>query len=70
MSHETNAGKRDRRNFLKGLLAAGAALGTGAGLGGAAAMVAAPEEAPPTPRKRVGYRETEHVRTYYAKASL
>jgi hypothetical protein len=67
MIDETKAGKHDRRDFLKGLLAAGAALGTSAGLGGAAA---APEEAPPRPRKRLGYRETDHVRTYYAKASL
>ena len=52
-----------RREFLKTAgLAAGAAGVAGAALSGRSAEAAT---AQPTGRPRVGYRETEHVRTYY-----
>lgn len=56
-----------RRRFLMtfGVGAAGAAVVVPA-LAAPAALVTAPEAKPGTP----GYRETEHVRSYYASARL
>jgi len=65
---------QSRRDFLKEVLVAGGALGVG--LGSAVTLrvsgdaVSRGKDAKPGPAKRPGYRETEHVRTYYAKASL
>jgi transketolase N-terminal domain/subunit len=70
MSKTTEATKHSRRDFLKGFLLAGGALGTGVSLDVGAGTAAPLAQNKPTPAKRPGYRETEHVRTYYAKASL
>lgn len=64
MNNEQTESKRlDRRSLLKG---ASLALGAGVATATAKAAVAAPAEADkPSP---AGYRETEHVRTYYKSA--
>ena len=61
--------RQDRRGFLKQLLVAGGTLGSGLAIGADAQT--RPEASVPDdqPRDR-GYRETEHVRQYYAKAAL
>lgn len=63
--------RQDRRVFLKQLLVTGGALGSGLTLEASAepqSGEARPDDGTgPEPR---GYRETEHVRLYYAKASL
>ena len=57
-----------RRGFLAGVAVAGGAAATGAARAvGDEVVVPAPAEAPATPPSR-GYRETDHVRKYYAKA--
>ena len=57
-----------RRGFLAGAAVAGGAAATGAARAvGEVAAEAAPAEAPAAPEPR-GYRETDHVRKYYAKA--
>ncbi len=70
MRKTTEAAKQSRRDFLKGFLLAGGALGTGVNLDVAAETSVPGAQTKTTPAKRPGYRETEHVRTYYAKASL
>ncbi|MBI1202406.1 MAG: formate dehydrogenase [Rhodopseudomonas sp.] len=64
MNNEQAESKRlDRRSLLKG---ASFTLGAGVATATAKAAVAAPAE---TDQQRVtGYRETEHVRTYYKSA--
>ena len=57
-----------RRGFLAGAAVAGGAAATGAARAvGDAVAEPAPAPEAPTPGSR-GYRETEHVRKYYAKA--
>jgi hypothetical protein len=57
-----------RRRFLFAL-SAGSAVGAAAAVAGPA--IAAPAaEATPAQGKRAGYRETEHVRDYYATTRL
>lgn len=51
----------DRRRFLSG---AGLAIGAAGATAAASGTVAAPVEPAPT-EQHAGYRETEHVRTYY-----
>jgi nitrous oxide reductase len=63
---KSEAAKVDRRGFLK---QAGLVIGTA----GAAATVGganASAESEQTPSQAAGYRETEHVRTYYKLARL
>jgi hypothetical protein len=52
---------------LKTLVAAGGVTAL-AGMAGRAA--AAPAEAPRPEPKHTGYRETDHIRTYYSKARV
>lgn len=55
-----------RRGFLQGAVVA-----TGAAVGGGNALAAEPPEAVVTdaaPGTQAGYRETDHVRAYYAAA--
>jgi anaerobic selenocysteine-containing dehydrogenase len=69
MSKTTEALHEDRRDFLKGLLLAGGALGAGVGLETVPEAAVAPIQPQAKPARRLGYRETEYVRKYYAKAS-
>jgi hypothetical protein len=59
-----------RRELLRRALAAGGALGAGMALDAGAGVPDAEARAAPRAPKRPGYRETDHVREYYAKASL
>lgn len=59
---ETNT---QRRSLLKGVAVAGAVLGTGVTTTRALADTTVDHTAPVEPR---GYRETEHIRTYYRSA--
>ncbi|HSH43999.1 MAG TPA: twin-arginine translocation signal domain-containing protein [Arenicellales bacterium] len=67
MSHQKQSEKLSRRGFLKSAAVAGGAAGV-ATLG---SQVQAVEEQPSAERAEApskGYRETPHVREYYAKA--
>jgi nitrous oxide reductase len=55
-----------RRGFLQGSAIAGAAAATGAA--SADVLEAQPESTKPDTSKHAGYRVTDRVRTYYAKA--
>lgn len=59
MSENRQKAKADRRGFLK-------LMGVGALSGGAMlALDKSKAEASETPVKTTGYRETDHIRTYY-----
>ena len=64
MEDKSEGIQTDRRGFLRfaglGSIAGGAALATG--------VTPEPAEAAPLPPGAAGYRETEHVKTYYATA--
>lgn len=64
MKSQTAREKLDRRAFFK---KAGAAVGM-AGAGAMALSAGGRAKAAATPRKKTGYRETAHVRTYYELA--
>ena len=65
-----DATRRDsRRTFLK-YLAFGSAFGAGLSQQAGALTAHAPDRGERGPRVKQGYRETAHVREYYAKASL
>lgn len=54
-----------RRAFLKTLTAGGAVAGLAA-VTASQVMAASPESAqPPLPEEKDGYRETDHIRTFY-----
>lgn len=60
--------RRRRRAFLKGAAAAGGAVTVAAAAG---ALAAAPETAlPDADAATKGYRETDHVRSYYKTAAM
>ncbi len=73
MSNKTQRPRRDRRAFIKGVAAAGGATAV-AVAGGAAVANVLPDETPQAQAKagpeNKGYRETEHVKTYYRLAQL
>jgi hypothetical protein len=62
--------RRGRRNFIKQLALGGGALGAGLSLRANASAPERPASGDGVRRKQHGYRETAHVREYYAKASL
>lgn len=66
---QTDAGVEARRRFLKTMLVGGAAAAAVAAAGGAVAAPAEPEPAEAAPEK-LGYRETQHIRDYYAHADF
>ncbi len=69
MNERARGTKIDRREFLRRVLAASGAAGAGLALGSAPAYAATkPIDTCRTEHR--GYRETEHVRQYYAKAAI
>ena len=70
MRKTSDAVQTGRRGFLKQVAVAGGVLGVGLSLN-AGTAAATPQVRPAErPSKRPGYRETDHVRRYYEKASL
>jgi hypothetical protein len=67
MTGKTRVDGQERRRVLKTLVAAGGVTAL-AGVAGRA-TAAAPVEAKPEPAQ-AGYRETDHIRTYYSKARI
>jgi hypothetical protein len=63
---KSESARVDRRNFLK---QAGVVIGT-AGTAAAAGSAEALAKTDDAPEQAAGYRETEHVRTYYKLARL
>jgi hypothetical protein len=63
MSERDETARLSRRDFLTGVLVAG---------GAASLPAAAEEQTPPAehPEQAQGYRESDHVRAYYASARL
>jgi hypothetical protein len=62
-------GVPSRRTFLKTVVAAGGA--TAIGLGAGAAMAGVRDEPQPeSSAEELGYRETRHIRDYYARAKF
>ena len=64
MKHSNFVDRESRRNALKGLaVLSGAAVATAAGTSASAGTV--PSETKADVPKKLGYRETDHVREYY-----
>lgn len=61
-------GATSRRTFLKTLAATGGGVAALAVSGNAAADIEPPKAEATT--EKLGYRETEHIRDYYAKADF
>lgn len=69
MIGKTSVDANERRRVLKTLVAAGGATALAAVSGKALAASPAESAAAPAP-VTPGYRETDHIRTYYAKARI
>lgn len=58
-----------RRDFLKTVAVTGGAVAVGLGTGSAIAASRETQE-PELANREAGYRETQHIRDYYAKANF
>ena len=65
MSKSKQPGENGRREFLRRVAVAGGSAAVVAAAGKTVAAPVEPEQKKPT-REAVGYRETDHVRTYYS----
>lgn len=69
-SEQNNPSVESRRNFLKTMAATGGAAAVTMGLAGHAVAGERQEFEPDSPREKLGYQETPHIKDYYAKAGF